>query len=55
MPIAQFRYSVDHDAWSLYYADRNDKWHLYVDCDPAADLEPLIREVNEDPTGIFFG
>ena len=55
MPIAQFRYSDADAKWTLYCADRNDKWHLYTECDPAADIGVLIDEVDADPTCIFFG
>lgn len=41
--------------WTLYYADRNSKWHLYYEIEPSADFDDLLREVDEDPTGIFWG
>jgi hypothetical protein len=40
--------------WTLYYADRNSKWHRY-DIEPSADFDDLLREVDEDPTAIFWG
>lgn len=55
LAIAQFRYRPQQDEWTLCCADRNDRWHLYVDCDPAPELRPLIEEVRDDPTGIFYG
>jgi hypothetical protein len=55
LSIAQFRYDSADEKWTLYFADRNDKWHMYMDCDSSKDLQDLIDEVNEDPTGIFFG
>jgi hypothetical protein len=55
MSIAQFRYDESNGTWTLYCADRNDKWHLYMDCDPSKDLSELLKEVDDDPTGIFFG
>ena len=53
--IAQFRYDATNGKWTLYFADRNDNWHMYMDSDPSKDLQDLIDEVNDDPTGIFFG
>jgi hypothetical protein len=55
LSIAQFRYDESKGIWILYYADRNDKWHIYVDFDSSKNLEHLIKEVDDDPTGIFFG
>jgi hypothetical protein len=55
MSIAQFRYDESQSTWTLYWADRNAKWHIYMDCDPSRDLAELLEEVGEDPTGIFFG
>jgi hypothetical protein len=55
MAIAQFRYSYQNGKWKLYCADRNGKWHVYVERQPTADLQELIDEVEDDPTCIFYG
>ncbi len=55
LKVAQFRYDPDKKHWTLYWADRNDRWHVYWDVEPAKDIEELLREVDEDPTGIFWG
>lgn len=55
MKIAQLRYDPDAREWSLYWADRNGRWHRYWDLDPAENLEVLLREIDEDPTAIFWG
>lgn len=34
IPAAQFRYDESSQKWTLYYADRNSKWHRYWDIDP---------------------
>jgi hypothetical protein len=54
MPSAQFRFDPDELAWTLYWADRNGRWHLYDNVVPTPDLTDLLAEVNADPTGIFF-
>jgi len=54
-PIARFRYNLEAGLWMLYWADRNLKWHRYEGVGPARTLGPLLREVDEDPTGIFWG
>jgi len=51
MPIAQFEYSAATKAWSLYGYDRNDK-RVPVS---KGSLEKLTQEVDQDPTGIFWG
>jgi hypothetical protein len=53
--VAQFRFDAANDTWSLHYADRNSRWHSYDDLSEASDLQTLLDEVNEDPTGIFWG
>ena len=55
MKIAQLRYDAGSGAWSLYCCDRNERWFLYVDVEPSRDVAPLIAEIDEDPTGIFWG
>lgn len=52
--VAQLRYEPASDTWTLYWADRNSRWHRYDDIDPGT-ADELLNEVNEDPTGIFWG
>ncbi len=53
--VAQFRYEPLKKLWTLYCADRNSRWHKYYEVDPAKSLQTLLDEVEEDPTGIFWG
>jgi hypothetical protein len=53
--IAQFRFSLLDRKWSLYCADRNSRWHLYGLLAPNSDFDELLKEVDRDPTGIFYG
>ncbi len=55
MKIAQFRLDPASKMWSLYWRDRNERWHLYEDIPPSYDLGVCLKEVDADPTGIFFG
>ena len=55
MRIAQLRFDSKGRTWSLHWADRNERWHTYDDVDPAPSIEPLLAEIDEDPTGIFWG
>jgi Protein of unknown function (DUF3024). len=51
MPIAQFEYDAATKTWSLYAYNRNDKRMAYA----KGPFEILIKEVDKDPTGIFWG
>lgn len=55
LPVARFRYTMDLELWSLYWADRNSKFHEYDLIEPSSDIEDLIAEVERDPTSIFWG
>jgi hypothetical protein len=52
--IAQFRYNASRRLWSLYRTDRHGKWHQYNESNPTKDFQELIRQVDEDPLGIFW-
>ena len=39
----------------LYWADRNSNFHVYDGLEPSWDVRPLLDEIDEDPTCIFFG
>lgn len=53
--VAKFKYSRKDDEWKLYWMRRDLKWHLYDMVSPTKKLEELVREVDEDPEGAFFG
>jgi len=55
LKVAQFRYDPDEKDWSLYCADRNDRWHIYLEAESSKDIDDLLKAVDEDPTGIFWG
>jgi DUF3024 family protein len=52
--VAQLRYSASTHDWSLYWADRNGRWHRYDDLPPGR-VDRVLREIESDPTGIFWG
>jgi hypothetical protein len=54
-PVAQFRFNKNTVKWFLYCVDRNNKWHSYFEIEPDKNINKLIKEVDEDPTGIFWG
>jgi hypothetical protein len=54
VPVAQLRYDADAQHWTLYWADRNGRWHLYDLVEPGTVVE-LLAEIESDPTAIFWG
>ena len=54
-PICRFRYTKVRKEWSLYWRDRNLKFHEYDLVDPTPHIDELIEEVKRDPTCIFWG
>lgn len=55
MKIAQFEFNTETRKWTLYCFDRNDKRMPYPEYNEDLRLEALLVEVDEDPTGIFWG
>jgi hypothetical protein len=53
--VAKFRYSAGKGVWTLYWADRNDKWHRVSSAPAAARIDSLLAQVLADPSGVFCG
>ena len=53
--IAKFKFDSANHGWSLYWGDRNNKFHLYEDTGRHRRFNDLLEEVNRDPTCIFWG
>ncbi len=54
-PVAQFRLDKNTQKWTLYCMDRNSRWHLYDIIYPSADFDDMLKALDRDPTGIFWG
>lgn len=54
-PIAQLRFEPKVAGWTLYWRDRNLHWHRYDRIAPASHVDPLLAEIEADPTAIFWG
>ncbi|MGP0026113.1 MAG: DUF3024 domain-containing protein [Streptosporangiaceae bacterium] len=54
-PIARLRYTKVTRRWSLYWRDRHLRFHLYDRITPSALIDDLLREIDRDPTAIFWG
>jgi hypothetical protein len=55
MRIAQLRYEARSGTWALYCADREDRWWPYDFAEPSPGVDELLRALDEDPSGIFWG
>lgn len=53
--VAQLRFDPSESTWSLYCRDRNERWFVYDAVGPAPTVDLLLNEIDEDPTGIFWG
>lgn len=54
-PVARLRYTRTNQAWTLYWRDRNLRWHTYQDLPTTRHVEELLSEIDRDPAGIFWG
>ena len=57
MGVAKFKYSRKDGKWKLFWMRSDSKWHRYEMGMPggAKRLEELVKEVDNDPYGAFFG
>lgn len=55
LPVAKFRFNKSREMWQLYCMFRDLKWRAYEPLRESRDLAELVREVQSDPTGIFWG
>jgi len=53
--IARFRYVQSRRVWRLYCQYRDLRWHEYEPRFEAPSFDELLTEVDDDPTGIFWG
>jgi hypothetical protein len=54
-PIARLRYTKSSRTWTIYWRDRNLKFHLYDRTAPSGRVEDVLEEIDRDPTCIFWG
>lgn len=55
LPIARLRYTKATRTWTLYWRDRNLRYHAYDPLAPSAHVDDLLTEIDQDPSGIFWG
>ena len=54
-PIAQLRYTIAEKSWTLYWRDRNLRFHVHDPHAPSNRVEDLLTQLDRDPTCIFWG
>ena len=54
-PIARLRYTIAEKSWTLYWRDRNLRFHIYDLLAPSDRVDDLLSELNHDPICIFWG
>ena len=55
VPIARLRHVAALGVWTLDWRDRNLRWHRYERISPSPHVDPLLAEIEADPTSIFWG
>lgn len=53
-PIAHLRYTASARTWTLYWRDRNLRFHQYDLARPSRSIEDLLTEITSDATAIFW-
>lgn len=54
-PIARLRYTASTGLWSLYWRDRNAKFHEYARKRPTKDVQALLDYLGSHEDPIFWG
>jgi DUF3024 family protein len=53
--VAQLPYDPSSETWTLHCADSSGRWWPYEGIGPSPTVDPLLAEIDRDPTGIFWG
>jgi len=54
-PIARLRYTASDRTWTLYWRDRNLRFHRYDLLAASPRVDELLAEIERDPTAILWG
>ncbi|HEY1762584.1 MAG TPA: DUF3024 domain-containing protein [Acidimicrobiales bacterium] len=52
--VARLKYDLESTKWSLYWSDRNGRWHIF-DLISSGPIDKMLEEVELDRTNIFWG
>lgn len=54
-PMARLRHTKSTGLWSLYWCDRNRRFHKYDQAPANRSVADLLAEIDRDPNAIFWG
>jgi hypothetical protein len=54
-PRARLRYATAQRSWTLYWSDRNSRFHEYDLAPSTSHVNELLAAIDRDETGIFWG
>lgn len=54
-PVVRFLFNDDTKKWDMHYFDSEQECWPYINVDSNANLDELLKEVDRDPTGVFWG
>lgn len=54
-PVARLRYTVKTGQWSIYWRDRNMKFHEYTRKRPTKNVQALLDYIGSHQDPIFWG
>ena len=55
MKIAQMRFDKQSMKWKLYWRNQHEKWFSYDGFESKTEIKDLLKEIDEDPTCVFWG
>ncbi len=55
MPFAKLKYIKSKNLWKLYWQRANGSWLQYENPGESRDLSTLVKAINDDQYGCFFG
>jgi hypothetical protein len=54
-PVARLRFTKKTGLWTLYWCDHSGQFHRYEQHAPSPRVSYLLRELEHDPTALFWG
>lgn len=55
LPFAKIRFIISKKEWRLYWMRANGKWESYPPFPKSKTLHKILKEIQEDKHGCFFG
>lgn len=55
MKIAKMTFDNKSMKWKLYWSNQHQKFFSYDGFSPKTEIKELLKEIDEDPTCIFWG